>query len=287
VAQAADIRLLREFDADFPTPLRELPQPPPQLYTLGDLTTLRAPCVAIVGTRTATAYGERMTWEIATAFARAGATVVSGMARGIDAVGHRAALAVGAPTVAVLGTGIDVAYPVAHRALHMAIAKHGLVLSEYPPGMKATKYSFPERNRIIAALAPVTIVVEAGAKSGALITADHALELGRTVAAVPGPIDAPQSAGTNQLLRDGASVIGSVADALALLGLEAPVRRSGAGGLRGDVRVVWDALAEGAADIDTLATRTRLPARSCLTAVSALEISGLVECALTGEIRRR
>jgi DNA processing protein len=243
--------------------------------------------VSIVGTRKATAYGERVTRELAGAFARAGATVVSGMARGIDSVGHRAALEEGAPTVAVLGTGIDVPYPVAHRALHAAIARYGAVISEYPPGVHSTRYSFPHRNRIIAALSPLTIVVEAGVKSGAEHTATHALDLGRALAAVPGPIDSPQSEGTNNLLRDGAHVIASVADALGLLGLEAPVRRSVARSLSGDDLALWNALAHGPADVDTLAARSRLPARRCLAAVSSLEIEGLVECALTGEIRRR
>jgi DNA processing protein len=239
-----------------------------------------------VGTRDPSSYAERVTRELCGALARAGAAVVSGMARGIDAAAHRAALDAGGRTAAVLGTGIDVPYPAANAALHAAIARRGLLLSEHAPGERATAGSFPRRNRIIAALAQVTIVVEAGAKSGALITAGHALDLGRVVAAVPGPIDSPRSAGSNELLRDGAVVIASVADAVALLGLERPAAAPRAE-VQGDERLVWDALSGGPLDLDTLTARCALPARRCMAAVSALELSGSIEGAMTGEIRRR
>ncbi len=279
-------RVLLLDDPDYPAPLLDLADPPPVLYSSGSLAMATPPVVAIVGTRTATAYGERVTREIAGALARGGACVVSGMARGIDGAAHRAALAVGGRSAAVLGTGVDVAYPAAHRALHAELGRSGLLLSELPPGERADGGSFPRRNRIIAALAAVTIVVEAGARSGALITASHALELGRTVAAVPGPIDSPQSAGSNELLRDGAVVIASVADALALAGLSAPAR-SEPTLLTPSERAVWSALASGAVDMDGLATRAQLPAAVCMAAVTTLELNGWVECALTGEIRRR
>lgn len=280
-------RLILVTDDTYPAALRDLRDPPPVLFALGADETLAAPVVAIVGTRLATSYGERVTRELAGALARAGACVVSGMARGIDATAHRAALDAGGRTAAVLGTGVDVAYPAAHRPLHRDIASHGLLLSEWVPGARANAGSFPRRNRVIAALASVTIVVEAGTRSGALITAEHALELGRTVAAVPGAIDALTSAGTNALLRDGAQLIASAADALALAGLTAPLVRPVAGTLSGDECVVWEALAGGAPDIDTLASRTRLPAARCLAAVTTLELAGTIECALTGEILRR
>ena len=282
----AGARLLLRDEAAYPTPLLDLPDPPPYLFAIGDFDILAPPVVAVVGTRAATPYGERVTREVAGALARAGACIVSGLARGIDATAHRAALEAGGRTAAVLGTGIDVAYPRANSALHAAIAGRGLLLSEHGPGERATAGSFPRRNRVIAALAGVTIVVEAGARSGALITAGHALDLGRTVAAVPGPIDGPQSAGSNELLRDGAVVIASVADAVALAGLTPPAARPGPH-VEGDELVVWEALAAGPADMDALASRTALPARRCLAAVTALEVAGSVECALTGEIRRR
>jgi DNA processing protein len=268
----------------YPPGLLELPDPPPYAFLLGHPRALDPPAVAIVGTRTATAYGVRATRRLATALARQGVSVVSGLARGIDAVAHRAALDVGGRTVAVLGTGVDVAYPAAHRGLHAEIVRRGAVLSEHLPGEPATAGSFPRRNRLIAALAHVTIVVEAGATSGALITAGHALDLGRTVAAVPGPIDAAQSAGSNELLRDGATVLCNESDALALFGLVAnapPAQPPGAP----DERAVWLALADGALDLDALAARAQLPAARCLAAISALELSGVVECGLAGEVR--
>jgi DNA processing protein len=291
-ADRAGARLIASGDHEYPDRLHELPDPPPVLFAIGALERLNAPCVAIVGTRRATSYGERVTFEVAGALARAGVTVISGLARGIDGVAHRAALASGGGTVAVLGTGVDVAYPAAHRALHAQIAAHGLLLSEELPGDRASGGSFPKRNRIIAALASVTIVVEAPHRSGALITALHALDLGRDIAAVPGPIDVPQSAGSNALLRDGAVMIVEIADALTLVGASLP--SAGARGaidapVLGDVthRAVWDALDSPAPDLDTLAARASLPARRCLAAVSVLELSGAIECALTGEIRRR
>jgi DNA processing protein len=209
------------------------------------------------------------------------------MARGIDGIAHVAALDAHGRTVAVLGTGVDIAYPAGHRLLHARIREHGLLLSEELPGAHAGPGSFPRRNRLIAALASVTIVVEAGVRSGAMITAGHALELGRTVAAVPGPIDAPQSTGTNSLIRDGATVIAEVADALQLVGLTPPARRPPPEIATAAERAVWSALGEGALDVDTLAVRSGLPARACLAAVTTLELSGAIECALTGEIRRR
>ena len=278
--------LLLLEDEGYPRPLLDLPDPPPVLFAIGDLATLRAPAVAIVGTRGSTLYGERVTREIAGALARAGVAIVSGLARGIDGTAHRAALAADGRTVAVLGTGVDVAYPAAHRALHGEIAARGLLLSQELPGDRATSGSFPKRNRIIAALTQAIIVIEAPVRSGALITAEHMLDLGRTVAVVPGPIDSPQSAGSNELMRDGAIVIASVADALALVGAEPPLPRAPTLHTTAE-RAVWNALEGGALDLDTLATRSALPARDCLAAVTGLELSGAIECALTGEIRRR
>jgi len=281
------MRRIEIGDEGYPAALLDLCDPPRVLWTIGELATLRPPVVAIVGTRKATPYGERVTREIAGALARAGACIVSGMARGIDGMAHRAALDVGGRTVAVLGTGVDVPYPVGHRPLHARIRANGLLLSEESPGAHAGPGSFPKRNRLIAALASVTIVVEAPQKSGALNTSTQADEIGRTVAAVPGPIDSAQSAGTNGLIRDGAIVIAEVADALQLVGLTPPGKRPDPEVATPAERAVWTALADGALDVDTLAMRSGLPARECLAAVTTLELTGAIECALTGEIRRR
>jgi DNA processing protein len=280
------IRAISIDDSEYPAALHDLPDAPPVVWCIGDLSALDRTVVAIVGTRRSTLYGERIAREIAGALARAGACVLSGMARGIDGVAHVAALEAGGITGAVLGTGVDIAYPASHRALHRRIAASGVLLAELPPGAHSHGGSFPQRNRLIAALAKVTIVVEAPIKSGALITASCARDLGRDVGAVLGPIDSPQCEGSNLFVRDGAQAITSVADTLALAGLTQPVRtvREPADS---DQARVWRALQDGAADLDTLCNRASLPVQRCLAAVTALEVNGSIECALTGEIRRR
>jgi DNA processing protein len=270
---------------DYPVELLDLTTPPDPLYAIGAASALTKPRVAIVGTRNSTAYGERMTRTLTRALVRAGVSIVSGMARGIDGAAHRTALEEGGNTVAVLGTGVDVPYPVGHRQLHRAIAARGLVLSENPPGAKAHQGAFPKRNRIIAALAPVTIVVEAGFRSGALNTASQALDLDRVVAAVPGPIDSEQSKGSNQLLRDGAVVIASVEDALALLGISAPKVRP-IPVLPDAERRIWEALETGYTELDVLAVRAGLSIPETLAGITSLEMLRLIECASSGEIRR-
>jgi DNA processing protein len=274
-----------KLEPDYPAELLDLPNAPDALFALGARSTLDAPRVAIVGTRDCTAYGDRTARKIASAIARAGGCVISGLARGIDACAHRAALEVGGRTVAVLGTGIDIPYPRGHARLHAQIAEQGLVLSESPVGTAAFRGCFPRRNRIIAALAKVTIVVEAGHKSGALLTAKDALNLGRTVAAVPGPIDSPHSAGTNELLRDGAQVIATVDDALALAGFPAEPELA-LPDFTETERAVWNALGKGAAPIEVIAGRANLSLRECMSAVTALELRDLASAGFSGEYRR-
>ncbi|MGI8764950.1 MAG: DNA-processing protein DprA [Gemmatimonadaceae bacterium] len=279
--------VVRPGSARWPAALVDCASAPKSLYFAGDVGIISKACVAIVGTRHPTRYGERVASDIASALASAGACIVSGLAYGIDACAHRAALAVDGATAAVLGAGIDQVYPLGHRRLYDEIVDRGVVLSEFAPGTATFKGCFPRRNRIIAGLAQLTIVIEAGAKSGALITANYALDYDRKVAAVPGPIDSPQSAGTNLLLRDGAHVIASVDDALALLDLDpgqslrAPVH------LGDDEATVWDVIAGSASSTDDLVARTGLAADRCLVAVTNLEIQGLVWCSPAGEIRRR
>jgi DNA processing protein len=275
-------------DALYPTALHDLREnAPTRIFLRGSAHVLAAePRVAIVGTRRATGYGLRVAHELTRAFVRAGACIVSGLARGIDGAAHRMALDDGGPTIAVLGTGLDHAFPKAHRAMQQEIGERGMLITELEPQFHGEKFTFPNRNRIIAALAKLTIVVEAPVKSGALITADHAIELGRTVAAVPGPIDQPQSVGGNRLIASGAHILTSVEDALALAGLTAPPRAP-RGDPAGDEGRVWSALGRGPMDLDSLCHVAGLPAAQCLAAVTNLEIAGSVECALTGEIRRR
>ncbi len=260
---------------------------PARLFAIGDTGLLdRCPdgAIAIVGTREASPYGIRVAQALGRAFASAGAVVVSGMARGIDAAAHHGALSAGG-TIAVLGTGADVPYPAGSRSLHRKLCEEGLVLSESPPGTRAFKGCFPRRNRIIAALAKLTIVVEAGHKSGALNTASQALEMGRAVAAVPGPIDSPRSAGSNTLLRDGAHVITTVEDALSLAGLSCSATPS-VPALGDGEADVWDALGGGGLSPDAISAATGLAVREVLEAVGKLELAGLISATGLGTFER-
>ena len=274
--------------SSFPDELSDLEaHVPKSLWMCGAVETLEVrPRVAVVGTRRATSYGLRITRELSAALARAGACVVSGLAAGIDGAAHRAALEADGATIAVLGTGINHGFPASNRKLQDQIAEKGLLLSELEPDEHGMPFSFAERNRIIAALSSLVLVVEAPVKSGALITARQALDLGRTVAAVPGPIDQPQNAGSNALIRDGAQIVTSTEDLLALVGLT-PALRMARAHPESDEGRVWKALGDGPLDMDTLCSLSGLPAADCMVAVTALEIAGSIECALTGEIRRR
>lgn len=275
-------------DGRYPYELEDLQEnAPAHLWTRGAVPAFDVrPRVAIVGTRRATAYGQRVTRELTAAFTRAGACIISGLATGIDGMAHRTALECGGTTIAVLGTGLDVFFPSGHRELQKTIAARGLLVTELEADDHGMRFTFPRRNRIIAALASLTVVVEAPVRSGALNTAEQAIDLGREVAAVPGPIDQPQSAGANRLIASGAHIVASVADALALVGLTPPPRTP-RDRPDGDEGRVWAALANGGLDIDTLCHRSGLPAARCLGAVTRLEIAGSIECSLTGEIRRR
>lgn len=282
------VREIGRGDVAFPQTLRELTRPPESIFTIGDETILRmAPnrLVAIVGTRDASPYGMRVAAALADAFTKAGVGVVSGLARGIDSAAHRAALEAGGKTIAVMGTGVDVPYPVGHRRLHAEIAAKGLVLSENEPGTPAGPGCFPKRNRIIAGLARVTIVVEAPYKSGAINTATQALEAGRVVAAIPGPIDSPRSAGANLLLRDGAQIIHSIDDALMLYGL-CRARKDEAPAPGGVESTLWDALAAGPASAELLTSRSGLNVRQVLEGIARLELCGMVQQQANGSIER-
>lgn len=209
----SEVRLLQPGDPEYPEGLYDL-EVPPTLHALG--ATSPAPAVAVVGTRRATRYGLGLAEAMGRALARAGWTTVSGLARGIDAAAHHGALAGGGEAVAVLGSGIDVVYPAQNRDLYRRIVDGGgAVLSEYPPGTPPDRWRFPARNRIIAAVASAVVVVEAGEKGGALITARLGAELGRPVFAVPGDVDRSVSIGCNRLIRDGAHPVVGVADLIA------------------------------------------------------------------------
>ncbi|MCR5219380.1 MAG: DNA-processing protein DprA [bacterium] len=215
-------KVLTWHSPDYPALLREIYDPPAILFTRGSCET--GNCLAVVGTRKGTAAMLAFTRDLCRGAARAGLTIVSGAARGIDGSAHVGALDGGGKTIAVLGCGIDVAYPAEHRELLERICAQGMLISEYPPGTKPLAGHFPARNRIIAGLARGVLVVEASATSGALITADFALQNGREVFAVPGPVYAESSTGANRLLGDGAHLVMELGDLLGPLGLKQQVK---------------------------------------------------------------
>lgn len=259
---------------ELPPLLAAIHDPPPQLYLRdgGALELLAGPAVAIVGARACSPYGAQVARTLARELARAGVCVVSGMARGIDAEAHRGALEAGGPTVAVLGCGIDRDYPAAHAELARRIGAVGLVVSEYGPGVEPAPWRFPARNRIISGLCAATVVVEARERSGALITADFALEEGREVFAVPGEITSGLSAGTNALLRAGAAPLLSSADVLEVLGIEAARAREPPAGAAAAVLAL---LADGPATSDELVRRSGLAVEAVVAALVELELGGL------------
>ena len=216
---AKNIQVMTWDDADYPARLREISQPPPILYLRGDFIQDDAWAVGIVGTRRVTSYGRQVTEEIASFLAQNGVTVVSGLARGVDGIAHQAALNARERPFAVLGSGVDRIYPPEHRNLAEAISGSGAILSDYPPDTPREASNFPPRNRIISGLSMATIVIEAGATSGALITANFAVEQGREVFAVPGNIFAPQSKGPNKLIQNGAHPLLKPQDILDVLDL--------------------------------------------------------------------
>jgi DNA processing protein len=213
----SEVRLVWPDDDDYPVGLHDLEEPPP-IYVLGKFTA--SPAVAVVGTRRCTRYGLNLATGFGEALSRAGWTTVSGLARGIDAAAHRGAIRGSGMAVAVLGSGVDVIYPVENTGLYRSILDgHGAVVSEYPPGTRPDRWRFPARNRLIAAIASAVVVAEAGDKGGALITARLAAEIGRPVLVVPGDVDRPASVGCNRLIKDGAHPVLGVADLLAELEL--------------------------------------------------------------------
>jgi len=209
-----NVSLLSLSSPQYPDSLRSIPDSPVLLYYSGSLDCLTRPTVAIIGARTATEYGRRISSMLAAELSTMGITIVSGAAYGIDAAAHRGALQAGGGTVAVLGCGVDVVYPRSHAGLFREIIDSGVLLSEYPVGTPPEGFRFPARNRIISGLVKGVVVVEATEKSGSLITARLALDQGREVFAVPGRVDSPKSAGTHRLIQQGAHLVHTVADIL-------------------------------------------------------------------------
>lgn len=274
---SGSVREISRSSAEYPPLLGEIPNPPRRLYAIGN-PLQPAPYAAVVGTRRCTRYGFEVARFLARGLAQAGITVVSGMARGIDAAGHLGALDAGAPTLAVLGSGPDVCYPRANLHIYRKIAARGTIVSEYPPGTPALAYHFPERNRIISGMSLGVVVVEARVDGGAMITARLAGEHGRDVFAVPGPVHSPQSKGTHLLIREGCKLASSaedIIDDLGFLNLRDP--SPSATELTPDERKVLSLLEAEPRLLDLLASAARMPASSVAAVLALLELKGLVQ----------
>jgi DNA processing protein len=283
------VHILARGTEQFPDSLADIPASPDFLYVRGTLTSADKNAVAIVGSRSCTSYGRRVAERLAADLARAGFTVISGLARGIDGIAHRAALQAGGRTLAVLAGGLSRIYPPEHDGLADEVAASGALLTEAAMLMEPMATMFPARNRIISGLSRGVVVIEAAERSGALITASHAADQGRPVFAVPGPIDNPASAGVHQLVRKGAILIRGIEDILEELNGVRP-RLTGPAPpppeLEGEQRLLWDALAGQAKAIDILTQELNLPVERVMAALFTLELKKLVR-RLPGNIYER
>lgn len=283
--KSANIAAVLKSDERYPRILQEIPDPPLLLYMKGELIPADALAISIVGTRHATPYGLRTASRLSASLARAGFTIISGLARGIDAAAHRGALEAGGRTIAVLGGGILNLYPPEHRELASDVIANGALLSESPPRQSPTTGSFPRRNRIVTGMSLGVIVIEAADRSGALISARHAMEQNRTVFAVPGQIDSRASRGCHRLIRDGARLIESVDDVLEELGpLVDPVADDEGRTLHHPAELqlneqelaILNAIGNDPTQIDAIVSACGLPIPRVLATISVLEMRNLV-----------
>jgi DNA processing protein len=277
--ERAGIQLITRDHAAYPAVLAQIAAPPPLLYVKGQISAVDTWCVAVVGTRSPTAYGKEATRRIVGELAAAGVTIVSGLAIGVDTSAHTTTLEMAGRTLAVLASGLDQVYPQRNRALAERIAASGAIVSEFPLGTKPTPQLFPVRNRIISGLALATLVIEAGPQSGALITVRYALDQGRDVFAVPGPIFSRMSEGTNQLIRDGAGLITSGQDILEALNLSAVASQQEVQAALPDDPIEAAMLRLVSYDpqhINELGRQCELPFATVSATLALLELKGLV-----------
>ncbi len=276
------VKLLSVQSPDYPAALKEIPAPPVLLYVWGELTEDDRQAIAIVGTRRLTSYGRQMSRELAQGLARSGITVVSGLARGIDTEAHHATLDAGGRTIAVLGSGINYIYPPENRDLADRIlkSKQGAIVSDYPLETKPQGKNFPPRNRIISGLSLGTIVVEGAVKSGAMITAQYAVEQNREVFAVPGFVNSPASAGPNRLIQQGAKLITNVEDVLEEIQVEQVIHQQAfqmALPESAEEAALMPILSREPQHIDDLAKRAQLPSKEVSSTLTLLELKGMVQ----------
>lgn len=275
-----DIKKVPITSKEYPQRLLQIHEPPETLYVRGKMLGQDDVAVAIVGSRKCTQYGKQVAYDLAFALAKAGVTIVSGMALGIDGEAHRGALDAGGKTIAVLGTGVDEKsiYPHTHLSLAQRILKSGVILSEFEPGTPGLPHHFPQRNRIISALSLGTVVVEGSEKSGSLITANFALEQGKDIFAVPGPIYAQTSVGTNKLIQQGAKLVMNAQDILEELGLERQsVQTHMDEELPGEHALVLSIISQEAVSADELIAKTQLPSSLVLEALTMLELQNRIQ----------
>ncbi len=295
-AHAAGVRIITRIDDDYPKAFNELADPPLAFWIKGTLEPRDRLGLAVVGPRRPSAYGHRQAHRLGSALARLGTCLISGLARGIDTVAHEAALGANARTIAVLGSGFDKLYPDENRPLAERIANgHGAVISEFPMAMPPSAGTFPRRNRLVAALGLATLVVEAGNRSGALITARLAMELGREVLVIPGPIDNPECAGSNQLIRDGATLVASLDHILEevepLLTLAngmnggGPIENPRATALSGREKQIYLLLDDAPRTIDELVRVGGVPPSAVSATLLSLELRRLVRKMPAGYVR--
>lgn len=283
ICRRHNVQIVLQHDPQYPALLRKIHDPPPLLFIRGEFTPADLLAVAIVGTRHATHYGRTQAERLAAGLARRGLTVVSGMARGIDAAAHQGALKAQGRTVAVLGGGVLNVYPPEHSRLAVEIASRGAVISEAPPLRKPMSGAFPQRNRLISGLSLGVIVVEAAHRSGAFISVQHALEQGREVFAVPGRIDSRMSQGCHRLIQEGAKLVEDVDDVLEELGVlmqEAaqcgPAELPAPPGLKPEEQRVLDAIDDAPTSVEGIIEETGLPVPHVLAALSTLELRHLI-----------
>ena len=292
-ARAAGIQMIPFSDAAYPGSLRAIADPPPLLYVKGELRDNDSKAIAIVGSRSASDYGRRIARDLARGLASFGFTVVSGMARGIDGMAHESALQAGGRTLAVLGSGVDHAYPPEHEMLYRRISESGAVISELPMGARPIAFNFPARNRLISGLSLGVVVVEATEKSGSLITASLAAEQGREVFAVPGEAGASRSRGSHRLIRQGAKLVETVEDIieeiapqLSRRGDAAPASARSLPENSGPAaRQIFALLKETSLQVDQVIEQSGLPAPQVLQVLLDLELQGFV-CQTPGKIYR-
>lgn len=268
----------------YPHLLKYIKDPPRKLYYIGDLKILEFPTVAVVGARKASSYGKWVAEKIGMRLAENDIVVVSGMAAGIDSISHKGALSVEGKTIAVLGCGIDICFPTFNKSLRDEIAKKGLLISEYPPGYPGSKYTFPQRNRIISGLSLATVIVEAGLNSGSLITAERAVEQGRIVFSVPGNINSVHSVGTNKLIQDGAYPLAFIDDIFEFLGLNKKIKNEVFQELGEDEKKVLDMIGKSTEiTVDCISRATGLKISEVNAIVTILEMKGII-CSSAGKI---